>query len=250
MRALAVAALLPALAAIAPPAGAQAGAGPMPPAYGVPAPGALPPRTPAVDPHGWVQATVDGADVLFVDDAPLPLAPAVPASGPLQRFASRPGAWYAAAFLPMSPQWPVQVWVWQRARTHEVRVTALDAAPWGTPSVAVPIPVRKAPVRGRAVLLTAPLALPAASRADGVFLLIEQWSLAGDWPGPVWLQARSRIVLEVDDTPWWSPRPDEASGPLAPAIPPSPLNAPRNASAVIELPIQQRAAPPASEVPR
>lgn len=215
---------------------------------GPPSPRTMWPSWEAIDPYGWGSPTVDGADVLIIDDAPLPLAGAVRARGPLQRFASRPGAWYSAAFLPLSPRWPVQVWLWQRAHTHEVRVAALDAAPWSTPSVSVPIPVRSAPARGRPVLLTAPVVLQAGSRADGVFLLIEQWNPAGERPGPLWLQARSRVVLDADNAPMWSPWPDDVAASLAPVIPPSPLNAPRNASAVVELPIMERLPPrPARE---
>lgn len=236
-------AVLASLASLAPLAAAQS---PASPAHSPPARSVVGPRAPASQPYQWEPLTIDGADVLFVDDAPLPLGRAVPAGGPLQHFTSRPGAWYSAAFLPMSPRWPLQVWLWQRARTHDIRMLALDAAPWNAPTVSVPVPLRSAPVGGRRVLLTAPLVLPASSRADGVFLLIEQWSLGGERPGPLWVQARSRIEFEVDERSWWSTRADGTRVPLAPAAPRSPLMAPPDGRPVFELPILQRPTQPAA----
>jgi hypothetical protein len=199
------------------------------------------------DPFGWEQPQVEGFDVLYVDDTPLPLSHYVPAGGPSQRHTSRPGAWYAAVFLPMAPRWPVQLWVWQRVRTHEVRITVLDASPVRPASVAVPLPLSQSRSAGRTAWFSAPIALPAGSQADGVFLLIEQWSLAGESPGPVWVQARSRIQSEAGRGPWWDSRPDMAPpsrGSLAPTPPTSPLNTPRVFGGVLELPIQRRAHTP------
>lgn len=210
--------------------------GPLAP-HARPSPGAL------QDPYGWGPSDIHGVDVLFTDDQPLSPGRAMPAGGPLQRFTSRPGAWYSIVFLPMSSQWPVQVWLWQRERTHEIRIFALDAAPWDAPTVSYPVPVRQARFGRRSALMTAPLVLPALSQADGVFLLIEQWRSAGNRPGPLFLQARSHVAFDIDGTPWWSARSDEGSSALTPAIPPSPLNAPRDTSVVVELPILQRPSP-------
>jgi hypothetical protein len=216
------------------------------------APGAHPPagarqspppasRWPSPEPYAWGPALVDGIELLAVDDAPLVLPYHAPAGGPLQRHMGRPGAWYTAVFLPMRAGWPLQVWLWQRVRTHELRVVALDAAPWTPPSIAVPIAVHAAHGAGRPVLHTAPFALIPSSRADGVFLLIEQWSAAGDRPGPLWVQARSQVVFAAGEPPWWSARPERsASSPLAPEAPPSPLNAPRLQDGIVELPILRR----------
>jgi hypothetical protein len=194
------------------------------------------------DLFGWEQPQLEGVDVLFVDDAPLPLSAYEPAGGPAQRHTSRPGAWYTAVFVPMAPGWPVQVWLWQRTRTHELRVTALDASPAGRASVAIAVPLAAGRSGGRTSLSTAPMVLPPTSQADGVFLLIEQWSRAGDRPGPVWVQARSRVLRDDDRRPWWDARPDAAppAGSLAPHPPASPLHTPRDFGGVIELPIQRR----------
>lgn len=234
----------------------------MPPDAAAPAPAGLP-ASQSMRPHalaqagtryfapswhdpatGWEPAPVEGFDVLLPDDAPLALSRYVPAGGPAQRHTSRPGAWYTAVFLPMLPGWPVQVWITRRARTHELRVIALDASPSGAASVAVPVPLRTAPGARRAALATAPIMLPATSRADGVFLLIEQWSPAGDRPAPLWVQARTRIHRDDEQVPWWQPlpAPDEGShaGRLAPNPPASPLSAPRHGTDVVELPILRR----------
>jgi hypothetical protein len=212
-----------------PPAGAYPGAPYQPP-----------PRW--ADPFAWEPPQVEGFDVLYVDDAPLPLAAFVPAGAPLQRHTSRPGAWYTAVFLPMAPGWPVQVWFRQRTRTHELRVVALDASPAGRASVAIAVPLLGGRAAGGASLATAPIALPPASQADGVFLLIELWSPAGERPGPLWLQARSRLQRELERRPWWDARSDGGPppSPLSPPPPASPLNVPRDAGGVIELPIQRR----------
>ncbi|MFN8897076.1 MAG: hypothetical protein ACK5Y0_05020 [Pseudomonadota bacterium] len=206
-------------------------------------PYAPPPRW--SDPFGWEAPQVDGFDVLYVDDAPLMLSHYVPAGGPTQRHTSRPGAWYTAVFLPLAPQRPVQIWVAQRLRTHELRVRVLDASPTRAASVVLPLPLASARSAGRSAQVSAPVMLPAASQADGVFLLIEQWSVAGDAPGAIWLQARSRLQRVVDPSPWWHSRAPEAGAPppgsgLAPPPPPSPLTAPRDAGGVIELPISRR----------
>lgn len=220
-----------------------------PPGGGAPDPryGHVPPprRWPGPDPYyGWDPLQVDGFDVLFVDDAPLYVEDVVPAAGPLARFTSRPGAWYCAVFVPLRPAAPVQLWLWQRARTHALHLLALDAPPRGAPSVAVPLPVRALPGAGRgSAQHSAAFALPARSGADGIYVLIEQWSVAGDRPGPLWVQARSRLVREPERAPWWSSRPDP-DGPLAPEAPPSPLQSARGYDDVIELPILQRAGQP------
>jgi hypothetical protein len=207
--------------------------------------GQVPPprRWPQHDPYPWESPQIDGVDVLFVDDAPLILADAVPATGPLARFASRPGAWYTAVFVALWPGAPAQLWLWQRAGTHAVRLIVLDAPPRLGPSVAAALPVR-AQRGGRAgAHFSAPFALPARSAADGAFVLIEQWSVAGDRPGPLWVQARSRLVHGAERTPWWSARPDP-DGPLAPEAPPGPLQSARTGGDVIEVPIMQRAGAP------
>ncbi|MFN8897112.1 MAG: hypothetical protein ACK5YM_03430 [Pseudomonadota bacterium] len=214
-----------------------------------PAPRHPPPRW-AGDPPGWEIALVDGVEVLFPDEAPLLRPAVVPAGGPLARFMSRPGAWYGALFVPLAPGWPVQLWLRQRARSHELRLTVLDGAPWGAPSVAVPLPTRSLISGGRPTLTSLPFVLPPGSRADGVFLLVEQWSMAGDRPPALWLQARSRISEGQVQRPWWSsgPEPTAPAAPgtgLAPATPAGPLSAPRvGGDGVIQLPIVQRLALP------
>jgi hypothetical protein len=231
----------PAWPAPVPDAWAQGPASPAPPF-------ARPSRWPGGDPFGWEAPLVDGAEVLFVDETPMPLSAVVPAAGPMNRFLSRPGAWYGVFFLPLSPGWPVQLWLSSRARSHSVRLLALDSAPWGTPSVAVPVPTRTMVAAGRPALASAPFALMPDSRADGVFLLIEQWRPAGDRPPVLWVQARSRTVAATGQRPWWSSQADAPPAPggsLAPPAPAGPLSSPRTgADGVIELPIPRRLASP------
>lgn len=208
-----------------------------------------PSRWPGGDPFGWEAPLVDGVEVLFVDEPPTLLSAVVPAAGPLHRFLSRPGAWYGAFFLPLTPGQPVQLWLSSRTRGHSVRLLALDSAPWGTPSVAVPVPTRATAAAGRPALASVPFALVADSRADGVFLLIEQWRPAGDRPPVLWVQVRSRTAAPAGRRPWWSSQPDAPppaqGGSLAPPSPAGPLSSPRTtADDVIELPIPRRLASP------
>lgn len=206
------------------------------------APHASPGYRPIVDPFSWDSPLVDGIEVVFVDQPAPPLATVAAGGGPLQRFASRPGAWYTVAFLPLRAQMPVQAWLWHRRTTHDVRVTALNAAPWSQPTVSVPIAVRTISSAGRPIFVSTPFALPANTSADGVFLLIEQWSPGGVAPGPLWLRVRSRGLYGADSTPWWSTRAESLGerGPPALGTPPSPLNAHRGFGTVLELPIQWR----------
>jgi len=222
-------------AALAQGGAADARAGHVPPPHRWPGHDPYPPY------YGWEPPRIDGCAVLFVDDVPLMLDDVEPAAGPLARFTSRPGAWYAAVFVPLRPGVPVQLWLWQRARTHALHLLALDAPPRGAPTVATPLPLRTAAGAGRgSAQHSLAFALPARSGADGVYVLVELWSVAGDRPGPVWLQARSRLVRERERAPWWSPRTDP-EGPLAPEPPLSPLQSSRLSEGVIELPILQRA---------
>lgn len=226
---------------VADPVGSSARAQPVAEPLHRHAPGVVPPPPRwrgGADPWAWEPTQVDAIDVLYVDDLPLPLAYYVPAGGPLRRHMARPGAWYAAVFVPLMPGLPVQLWFWQRIRTHELRVFALDAPPGASPSVAVPVPLAVA--GGRPVLHSAPLVLPANSSADGVFVLLEQWSVAGDRPDAVAVQARSRVLFDDDAVPWWSTRPEPAPHAPLSVVPPSPLNAPRSVERLLELPIYRR----------
>lgn len=194
---------------------------------------------------------------LPVDDVPQRLDNYLPAGGPLERLTGRPGAWYGVVFVPLTSRWPVQLWAWQRSRSHQLRVTALDAWPPWAVQVALPLPLRNdVTARGRPLVLTAPFVLPPASSADGVFLLIEQWSMVGDRPAPVWLQARVGYAPVVydrgrGDAAWWASN-DGAPGvarPL-PGAPPGPLLAPRTDNGVIELPIVRLVTPMSRPAPQ
>jgi len=197
--------------------------------------------------------------MLAADDAPQRLDNYFAAGGPLERHTGRPGAWYAVVFVP-AVHGSVQLWAWQRTRAHQLRLTAIDGWPAHAARQVVPLPLyASATASGRPLVRSTPFALPPDSRADGTFLLVEQWSLVGDRPAPVWLQARSAqpwVELPTrGGAAWWptaeSARPaprdplGRAHAPPAPpaAAPPSPLLAPRGTPAVIELPFMQLATP-------
>jgi hypothetical protein len=200
---------------------------------------------PRGDSYHWAPEPqqIDGAEIVFVDDPALVLTHYHyrPAGGPLDRHMSRPGAWYVPVFVPLAAGWPVQLWIWQRARTHEVRLLALDAAPANKPTATAPLPLLRGRGAARAPWVSAPFAIAPSADGDGAFVLIEQWSPSGERPGPIWIQVRSRLIQEPAGTAWWSTRAETSPEELAPTPPPSPLQEPRGAlRAVVELPFKRR----------
>lgn len=224
------------------------------------------PLTPGLYPVPMPQYAPPGApQILGVDDAPQRIDHYFAAGGPLERHTGRPGAWYVIVFVPAA-HGPMQLWAWQRTRAHQLRVTAIDGWPAHAARQVVSLPLyATTTASGRPLAHSVPFVLPQHSRAEGVFLLIEQWSLMGDRPAAVWLQLRSAQpwseVPVRGGTAWWQaaevapPAPRDPLGrPLAPPTttavpPPSPLLAPRGAPAVIELPFMQLATPAPRHAP-
>lgn len=190
--------------------------------------------------YGGDPPQIAGVDILFVDDPALVQMQYRPAGGPLNRYLSRPGAWYAAVFVPLAAGWPAQLWIWQASGGHELRLLALDASPIEKPTVSAPIPVLHARGGARAPWVSAPFSIAPAADGDGAFVLIEQWNARGERPGPLWVQARSRSVEASAGTPWWATRAEGPGSELAPAAPPSPMQDARDRRTVVELPIKRR----------
>jgi hypothetical protein len=229
------------------------------PTYPGPYPAPLP-LTPGFYAGPMPQYATPGAPlILGVDDAPQRIDNYFAAGGPLERHTGRPGAWYVIVFVPAA-HGPVQLWAWQRTRAHLLRVTAIDGWPAHAARHVVSLPLYATTTSsGRPLAYSVPFALPPHSRAEGVFLLVEQWSRVGDRPAAVWMQTRSAQpwtdVPVRGGTAWWQateaapPAPRDPLGrPLAPPTtnampPPSPLLAPRGAAAVIELPFMQLTTP-------
>lgn len=168
------------------------------------------------------------ATFLAPDGRPSLLRRFIPAAGPLQRHASRPGAWYALLYLPMAPRWPVQLRLWSTERGHELRLFALDAAPDEAPGVIQALPIDTEASRiGSPPRLSSRFMLPAASTAPALYVLVEQWRPDGEPPAPLWAQfmaAPKPESPERERTPWWvsrPPRAQHATGDGEPAVPPS-----------------------------
>lgn len=158
-----------------------------------------------------------------------------PAAGPLERHASRPGAWYALLHVPMAPRWPMQLMLSPPEKRHEIRLFALDAAPEDLPSVVHPLPIALDTARGgRASAPVSRFMLPAGSTAQAIFVLVEQWRIDGDAPAPLWVQLTSQRTLERGVSPWWVAR-DARSAPVVP--PPSPLTQDLRGARAHEVPI-------------
>ena len=174
-----------------------------------------------------------------------------PAGGALQSHTARPGAWYALLYLPMAPQWPVQLRLWSTERGHELRLYALDAAPDEAPGVVQALPIEAEASRvGRPPRLSSRFMLPAASSAPAIFVLIEQWRIDGEPPAPLWAQLLAQPEPQLARTPWWTARgaPRAGSDSEAAQPPPSPLTQQARDGRAFELPILHLPAAPESGV--
>jgi len=191
---------------------------------------------------------LEAARIVEPDGPVLTLARFRSAGGALERFTSRPGAWYALLLLPLLPGWPVELSLRAQRRGHALAAVALDAPPDAAPSVAVALPLRSE--RAHPPQWAVRLALPLRSAADAVFVLLEQWRADFAPPPPLQVRLRTGTARDSARAPWWDA---SASTDLPP---PSPLaQGPREAVA-FELPIWgprrlvQPAAPAWVEVPR
>lgn len=163
----------------------------------------------------------DAAVLLAPEGRALVLRQFTPAAGPLERYAARPGAWYALLYLPMAPQWPMQLLLWPSERRHDIRLFALDAAPDELPTLVHPLPLELESARGaRAAVRVSRFMLPSDSTARAIFVLIEQWHIDGELPAPLSVQLRAQRAPQRDGVPWWSARNGRVAGA---APPPSPL---------------------------
>ena len=196
---------------------------------------------------------LDSQSALFLapDGRPLLLRRFMPAAGPLQRHASRPGAWYALLYLPMAAQWPVQLQLWSTERGHDLRLYALDAAPDEAPGVVQALPIDTETSRvGRPPRLSSRFMLPAASAAPAVYVLVEQWRIDGEPPAPLWAQLLATPPSSRERAPWWASRPPyaprSASASDAAVAPPSPLTQQMRDGQTFEVPILNLPAAPAS----
>lgn len=173
-----------------------------------------------------------------------------PAAGPLQRHTSRPGAWYALLYVPMAPAWPMRLLLWPGQRSHEIRLFALDAAPDEAPTVVHPMAVNLDNGRdGRAHRRISQFMLPASSTAPAIFVLIEQWRIAGDAPQPLWVQLQTQVAPQHPNLPWWATRPGGLAGAASAAeAPPSPLTQQLRSAGVQQIPIFNLPAAPDSGV--
>lgn len=158
-----------------------------------------------------------------------------PAGGPLQRHTSRPGAWYTLLYLPVAPQWPMQLLLWPPERRHELRLFALDQPPDESPSVVHPLPLEvEVGHGGRAVAHASRFVLPARSTAQSIFVLVELWQPDGDRPAPLWVKLLTQRVPQRSAAPWWYSHAER--NPRATA-PPSPLTQQLREGNAYEIPI-------------
>ncbi len=152
-----------------------------------------------------------------------------PADGPLGRFTSRPGAWYATVFVSLQPQYPVELQVTQPNPGHELKLLALETDIMGEVLREHALPLSYlAPRNGAPAQYFSEFVLPEPSPVGGLLVVLEQWSRTGYRPAPVWvrLSPAGRHPRPSTTEPWWG-----ASQPSAPAsqagfkdvTPPSPL---------------------------
>lgn len=158
-----------------------------------------------------------------------------PADGPLERHTSRPGAWYALLYLPVAPQWPMQLLLWPPERRHQIRLFALDQPPDEFPTVVHPLGLEvEMGHGGKAVAQVSRFMLPARSTAQSIFVLIEQWRPQGDPPAPLWVRVLAQRAAQRKLAPWWYSHDDRSPKGTAP---PSPLTQQLRDAKVGEVPI-------------
>ena len=186
---------------------------------------------------------------LVINDISRYVAEFVPAGGPMFRFASRPGAWYALVHLPIVAPVPAQLWLWLPADARDVNVTVLDRPPGATPTVGIPLPMRAVRAGSRLALSSVPFALPVAGGQARAFALVEQRNPRGARPFPVWMQLRSMDGEYWGDgsfayvAPW-----DGAGSVRGERAPASPLQTPRYyGGGLLELPFAGGIQPPGNE---
>jgi hypothetical protein len=153
------------------------------------------------------------------DGAALMLSRFHRATGPLDRYGARPGAWWQLLYAPLQPGWPVELTLRLQRRGHRLQVLALDAAPADAPGVAVGLPLvadsPSAPGRWSCLFVQND-----ANAAGGVFLYLELWRADAAAPPPLAVRLRS-AAWTMPDAPGpearRSGRVEPPAGPLAQA---------------------------------
>lgn len=131
-----------------------------------------------------------------------------PADGPLERFTSRPGAWYATVFVALQAQFPVELMVMQPNPSHELKLLALETDVTGEVLREHALPLSYvAPRRGAPAQYFADFVLPEPSPVGGLVVVLEQWSRTGYRPAPVWVRVgpAGRHPRASTTEPWWGP---------------------------------------------
>lgn len=152
-----------------------------------------------------------------------------PADGPLGRFTSRPGAWYATVFVSLQPQFPVELLVVQPNPSHELRLLALETDVTGEVLREHALPLSyQAPRRGAPAQYFASFMLPEPSPVGGLVVVVEQWSRTGYRPAPVWMRVSppGRHPRPSTTEPWWGaaqPKSVASQPVFKDMTPPSPL---------------------------
>lgn len=133
------------------------------------------------------------AITLYPDDYPLGVAFFFPSGGPLERFTSRPGAWYAIYRMPLYPGRPYDVLLGHAGDPARMKVYALDNHPFDVVSIKYELNLRRLEFGGRRnTLYGTTISTPPDSAAYGVYLLLE-WipPMSNERPIPVVLQVLS-----------------------------------------------------------
>lgn len=129
-----------------------------------------------------------------------------PADGPMERFTSRPGAWYATVFVTLAPQMPVELTVLQPNPSHELKLLALETDVTGEVLREHALPMSYvAPRRGAPAQYFADFVLPEPSPVGGLVVVLEQWSRTGYRPAPLWVRVSpaGRHPRPSNAEPWW-----------------------------------------------
>jgi hypothetical protein len=152
------------------------------------------------------------AVALYPDEPPTKVTFYFSGGGPLERFTSKPGAWYALYRLPLYPNQPCAILLNHDNESERVRVFALDRSPFDTVSMKYELRMTNLdwqPFRANnARSYEAVISLPTDAAVPGIYLLVE-WTPLGpaDKPRPLLFQVLTANNTYMErrrpHTRWW-----------------------------------------------
>lgn len=150
---------------------------------------------------------------LYPDEPPTRVTFYFAGGGPLERFTSRPDAWYALYRLPLYPNQPCTILLNHDNEPEKIRVFALDRSPFDNASMKYELRMAKIdwqPFRGQAARsYETVISLPADSAVPGIYILVESTPRGpAEKASPLLFQVLTANSTYMDrrrsHTSWWT----------------------------------------------